>query len=78
MKEVWLTTKDNPFNPFTQFHEWFRFDFEKGHHSNEVLARFAIVPDSFSESEKLEEIEKAIDHIIQVDPEQKFTKVYRE
>ena len=78
MREVWLTTKDNPFNPFTQFQEWYRFDLDNGYHSNERLARIAIVPDSFSEAEKLEEIERAIDRIIEIDPFKNFTKVERE
>lgn len=78
MKEYWLTTKDNPYNPFEQFKEWFRFDLEKGYHSNERLARIALVPDSLSKQEKQEEILRAINRIIEIDPEKKFTMVERE
>ena len=27
LDEAMLTTFDNPYNPFTQFLEWFQFDF---------------------------------------------------
>ena len=78
MKQMWLTTKDNPYTPFTQFKEWYRFDVEKGYHSNETLAKVALVSDSLSETEKQEEIERAIKRIIEIDPEQNFTMVVRE
>lgn len=78
MRQVWLTTKDNPFNPFTQFPEWYRFDLEKGYHSNERLARIALVSDNLSKAEQQEEIERAIKRIIEIDPEQNFTMVERE
>lgn len=29
--KVAITTFDNPFNPFTQFEQWFLFDIEKGY-----------------------------------------------
>lgn len=31
--EVMLTTEDNPFDPFTQYDEWYAFDYEKGYHT---------------------------------------------
>lgn len=34
-----LTTTDNPFNPFTQFDDWFAFDEQKGYHTCSYLAR---------------------------------------
>ena len=78
MTEYWLTTKDNPFNPFKQFKEWFRYDFEKGYHSSERLARIALVSDNLSKAEQSEEIQRAIKRIIELDPEQKFIMVTRE
>ena len=37
--EFMLSTSDNPFNPHTQFKEWFAFDEGKGYHTSEYLAR---------------------------------------
>ena len=39
VKELMLSTSDNPFNPFTQFQEWFAFDYSKGYNTLEYLAR---------------------------------------
>lgn len=39
VKELMLSTSDNPFNPFTQFDEWFSFDYSKGYNTLEYLAR---------------------------------------
>lgn len=67
-----LTTSDNPFNPFTQFSEWFDYDMEKGYNSCAYLARIAKLADSLSEGEVDDEIERAIDEIIQYD----FMNIY--
>lgn len=68
-----LTTFDNPFDPFTQFDSWFQFDIEKGYNSCSRVARIAKLSDDLSEEETNEEIERAIDAIIQYD----FLNVYK-
>ncbi|MGN1394178.1 MAG: hypothetical protein ACI4V7_09160 [Succinivibrionaceae bacterium] len=65
--EFAITTLDNPYDPFTQFEDWFLFDVEKGYNSCSVLARIAQITDDMSENEKDVEIERAIDRIIQLD-----------
>ena len=34
-----LTTEDNPFDPFSEFDEWFSFDVDKGYNTCAYLAR---------------------------------------
>ncbi len=70
-----LTTKDNPFDPFTQFEDWYAFDSQKGYHSPEFLARFARTSPDISPTDYEEEIERAIDDIISIDITQMFKKV---
>ena len=77
-KRVALTTIDNPFNPFTQFNEWFLFDVEKGYNSCQYLARTAQTSELYSEVEEDEAIERAIDEIIKYDPRNMYTKVYED
>ena len=73
---IMLTTKDNPFSPFKDFDNWFRFDVEKGYHSSAYLARIAKTSDALTEQENDEEIERAIDEIIQYDFLGIYKKVY--
>lgn len=71
--ECRLTTIDNPFNPFTQFDDWFLFDTEKGYNSCSRLDRITRVTDEMSDVEVNEEIERAIDEIIKYD----FLNIYK-
>lgn len=71
--EVRLTTFDNPFNPFEDFTSWFLFDIEKGYNTCGYVARIANTPDDLSQKEVDEEIERAIDEIIQHD----FLNIYK-
>lgn len=68
-----LTTFDNPFDPFEQFTSWFMFDVEKGYNSCSYLARVAKLTDDMTDQEVSEEIERAIDEIIQYD----FANIYK-
>lgn len=68
-----LTTFDNPFDPFEQFTDWFMFDVEKGYNSCSYLARIAKLTDDMSDQEVNDEIERAIDEIIQYD----FMNIYK-
>ena len=73
MSECRLTTFDNPYDPFKQFNSWFLFDVEKGYNSCGYLARIARTTDQMSDTENEEEIERAIDEIIQYD----FMNIYK-
>ena len=68
-----LTTFDNPFDPFEQFTDWFMFDVEKGYNTCSYLARIAKLTDDMSDQEVNDEIERAIDEIIQYD----FINIYK-
>jgi hypothetical protein len=72
-----LTTVDNPFDPFTQFSQWFAFDTDKGYNSCSYLDRVARTSDQLSETENSEEIERAIDEIIKYDFRNIYKKIKR-
>ena len=59
-----LTTIDNPFDPFTQYDEWYAFDEGKGYHTCSYLARIAITSDNLPDSETEMTIESAINEIV--------------
>jgi len=64
MAEHMLTTVDNPFNPFTQFDEWYQFDRAAGYNTPSFLARIVNTSDDLSEADQSLAIEEAIDEIV--------------
>ena len=72
-----ITTIDNPYDPIDDFTSWFTFDVLNQHNTCERLARVANVTDMLSENEQKIEIERAIDEIIETDPENKYRKIKR-
>lgn len=73
MKRVYLTTKDNPYDPETEFALWYLFDKQNNYDSCDYLARIARTSEQLSDEENEAEIENAIDEIIKLD----FRKVYK-
>jgi hypothetical protein len=59
-----LTTIDNPFNPFTNFDEWYRYDTSKGYNTCAYLARITKSSDELSYADQLLAIEEAINEIV--------------
>ena len=72
-----LTTVDNPYNPFDNFNDWYRFDQDHHHYCCERLAeKVGDLPDS-NEVEKIKITESAIDYIVANDMLNKYQKVQR-
>lgn len=67
--EFMLTTIDNPYDPFTQFEEWFNFDESKGYCTCSYLARIAKTSDYLPDSMNDEEINRAMNTIIDINGE---------
>jgi len=63
MSNSMITTIDNPYDPFTQFDEWYAFDESKGYCTCGYLARIAKTSDDLSEQDEALAIESAIDEI---------------
>lgn len=59
-----LTTVDNPFDPFVQYDEWFRWDQAAQYNTPGLLARVARLSDELSEADQEVEIERAIDEVV--------------
>lgn len=68
MAKCALTTYDNPYDPFTQFHDWYRYDMDKGYDCCGYLDRIAHTSEQLSEEENDREIERAILQIIKFEP----------
>lgn len=59
-----LTTVDNPYDPFTDFTNWYAFDERMGYHTSGMLARILRTSDDLSEADQDAEMDRAIDEII--------------
>lgn len=70
-----LTTSDNPYNPFTHFDEWYKFDEEKGYCTCGYLSRIAKTSDELSEELNREELNNAMNEILKYDASDKYLKV---
>ena len=78
MKCFAITTKDNPYDPFTQFDDWYAFDELHDYHSCAYLGRVAKTSDQLSDADQMMAIEFAIDDIVKYDPLGIYMKVERE
>ena len=65
MKEVFITTFDNPYNYFTQFKEWLDYDRLMGYYTLEYLGRIVRLASDLSDEQEQREIESAIDSMIE-------------
>jgi hypothetical protein len=75
--EYLLTTFDNPFDPFTQWDEWFMWDMTNGYHTPGLLARVSHVSDEISEADQFLAIQQAIEEIVQENVSGMHRKVKR-
>lgn len=75
---VMLTTVDNPFNPLTDWDDWYNYDESKGYCTSGYLARIIKTSNELGEEEQDEAIEVAIDEIIELNPDGFYKKVKSE
>jgi hypothetical protein len=64
MREVMLTTTDNPYSPFDQYDLWKRFDVGSGYNTENYISRIARISPNMTNEEIEEENERAIDEIL--------------
>lgn len=62
--EYMLTTFDNPFDPFTQWDDWYMWDLNAGYHTPGLLARVSHSSDEISDADQFLAIQQAIDEIV--------------
>jgi hypothetical protein len=70
-----LTTIDNPFNPFTQYNEWYNYDETKGYHTCAYLARIVKASDELSDADQALAIDQAMNEIVSLNLLGNYIKV---
>ena len=78
VSESMLTTVDNPFNPHTQFDEWYAYDENAGYHTSAFLARIVHNSEELSEPDQSAAIEAAIDEAVEINSLGLYRKVTRD
>ena len=76
-EEFLLSTKDNPYNPFTQWNEWYSFDEHQGYHTSGLLARIIVTSSDLSEADQRLADAEAVDSIIENINSDFYVKVTR-
>lgn len=76
--EYMLTTVDNPFDPFTQWNEWFAFDERSGYHTCGLLARITVTSNELSDLDQASAIQDAIEEIVRENVSGVHRKVQRQ
>lgn len=74
---VYLTTEDNPYDPETEFEDWYNFDTTKGYNSCAYLARITHTSDKLPDNLNDQEIEQAIDDIVRLNLSGKHIKLVK-
>lgn len=77
-KVIYLTTKDNPWSPFTNFNEWYIFDITNKYNCCEIVARLSDVSRDMTEKEKSAAIEEAIKTFVEEEPTKNYTFIEEE
>lgn len=66
MDKYRLSTEDNPFNPFTQWDQWYFYDMSKGYNTCERIARLAKTSGQLPDKINREQTEEAIDELLDI------------
>lgn len=72
---VMLTTVDNPFNPLTDWDDWYNYDESKGYYTSEYLARITKTSNELSDDDQDQAITDAINEIMEMNPDGFYKKV---
>jgi hypothetical protein len=64
--DIMLTTIDNPWNPFTNYEEWYAYDRAQGYDTPGYLARITRMSFDLSDEDQEQAILNAINEIIQL------------
>jgi hypothetical protein len=76
-EDYMLTTVDNPWNPFTNYAEWYQFDQQAGYDTPGYLARIANCSLDLSDADLDSSIGSAIDEIVDLNINGLYKKAVR-
>jgi len=75
-EEYTITTRDNPWNPYTHYREWLAEDHRLGYNTVGMVDYYSTITDEMSEKMIEDELKRAIDEILDDFP-LIYKKIYR-
>lgn len=76
-KDYLLSTEDNPFDPHTQYEQWYDYDEQKGHCTCGLIARLAHSSIELGIEDDAIAYDDACDRILGLNLPNNFIKVYK-
>jgi hypothetical protein len=73
-----LTTVDNPYDPFTEFNEWFEWDRASGYDTPNYLGRVVFYSTDLSDADQAVAVSDGIDSILEEHGDTFYKKLTRE
>lgn len=77
-RETWVTTLDNPFDPFDDYENWKRFDEDYGYHTESLICRYLEASPEFGEDIYNKAVEDAVDKVVHYNFTGNYRKVIKE
>lgn len=77
-RQVWLTTIDNPFDPFDQYDDWKRFDEDHGYFTDSKVCRVMNNEQDFDDETFSQFCEDAVDTLLELNPYGIYRKAVKE
>ena len=76
MADYMVTTMDNPWNPFTHYHEWLSFDTSHGYNTDQWVYILSKTSSDLLKDEMEEQIDAGAESLLALDPFGIHVKVY--
>lgn len=76
MGDYMITTIDNPWNPFTHYHEWLDHDTQHGYHTDQWIAILSKSSSDLPMEEQEELVDFGCQRLLEVDPYGLHVKLY--
>lgn len=73
-----LSTPDNPYNPFTNFDEWYAYDEQHGYYTSGYIARLSTTAYMLSDNENQIAINDAVRRIYEANPKGMYIIYYED
>lgn len=76
MGDYMITTIDNPWNPFTHYHEWLDHDMQHGYNTDQWLYILSRTSNDLAMEEQDEQIDVGAQRLLELDPYGLHVKLY--